>query len=198
MGLENPTPAEDIRQRVFQASRDHIRVGATITGQDDVLIRPGPFRTAFAVDSVSSRDMNVDGSITPVVFEIKPSSGKKYVITSLVFTIVDKSIRFLKFGGLPTLANGFKFEVKEGGLPVGEIPQSPIKDNLTFYEGGLRTFIQSEETDVLTAIFNAKEQASTALILIDADSDFIRVTIQDDLTGLDSFKLVSHGYEVDE
>ena len=143
--------------------------------------------------------MNVVGSLaSPVVFDVVPNPGKVLVLQTLVITIIDKAIKFNKFGGISALANGVKFEFKEGGNPAGEIPQSPIKTNSQFYEAGLTSEIQTEETDLFTAMFNFFTQSGTTLELAAARGEFIRMTVQDDLTGLTSFKVIIHGYEVDE
>ena len=159
--------------------------------------RPGDFRSAFVVDSSGSNELNINGS-TPVEFNVVPNTGKIYVVQTLVLTIIDTGIKFNKFGGIAALSNGVKIEFQEGGNSIIGLAESPFVRNSQFYEGGLSPEIQTEETDIFIAMFNFAVQAGTTLELADARSDFVRVTVQDNLTSLSNFKMIVHGYEVDE
>lgn len=184
-------PINDIQQRVFDAVLDCIRVCEQP--------RPGTAITTFAVAEIGgSNDLDVDGSVTPVVFNILPSPGKRYVVKTFVITMIDSAIKFNKFAGIPSLSAGLKVEIKEGGNDVGETANSPFKTNSQFYEAGLITLIQTEETDIFVSKLKVFEQFGTTLELIRSRSDFIKITVQDDLTNIDSFRILAQGYEVDE
>ena len=142
--------------------------------------------------------MTIDGSSTPVEFIITPSSGKKFIMTRLSFTIEDEAINFTKFGGISALSNGCDLLVKEGGEAERNLSaQGALKTNAQFYIAGLSTHIQSETTDLLNSVIVFTEMG-TSLVLKDSLSEYFKIVINDDLTNIKQFILIAQGYEVDE
>lgn len=161
-----------------------------VDAQSSTNPRPGTF-----VDK-QVFDMNVNGSSTPVNFDIFASTGKIFYVQRLTFTIIDNSINFEKFGGLSSLTNGIDIKTKEGGLaerPLG----TGIKKNSDFYEGGLKVTLENSTKDILVLTFEFTD-VNTSLKLVDSANDYIRLTVNDNLTGLDTYTMVAQGYEVDE
>jgi hypothetical protein len=72
------------------------------------VITPGHFITALLQTSGGSVEMNVDGSITPVVFEYTVPDGFKFLWERGLFTMSDaaKVMDATEFGPLPALTNG--------------------------------------------------------------------------------------------
>lgn len=182
---------EEARARVIEDSETLVNMSVNSDGSINTSIvrRLGTWTTS------SLTNMNVNGSVTPQVFTVTPSTGKKYVITRLVFTIEDSGIKYDRFGGLPTLTNGVNLLVKEGGL--SERTFGPFQSNQLLYQAGFDVEITSSTVDLLVAKLNLIESA-TAFELKDSLSEYIKVEINDDLTGLDNFTLSINGYEVDE
>lgn len=157
--------------------------------------RPGAFYGIQALNG-SSPDLNVDGSVTPVNFDIVANSGKKYIIKRIIITMIDESINFDKFAGISALTNGIDLKTKEGGLAERSLGDS-IQTNADFYKGGLSVLLESSTTDILTLVFEFNS-VDTSLILTDSASDYFRITVNDDLTSINTFVVRAQGYEVDE
>ncbi len=175
-------------------SKERLDVNADVNVQEEP--RPGPIRGAFAVDG-SNEDLSVDGSVTPVEFDIVANTGKIFFISKLTITLQDSSINFSKFGGIAALANGVQIVVKEGGLaerPLG----NPLQTNADFNHEGFEVNVQSSNEDLLTARIFVKNGFQSSVALADADGDYMRITVNDDLTSITKIKILAQGYEVDE
>lgn len=172
-----------------------LAVDAKVTGREN--IRPGTFLGELAVDSGSSDDLNVDGSVTPVVFNVVANTGKRFFIHRLILVMEDQNINFQKFGGIAGgITNGLDIEVKEGGQPIRSLG-GPIKLNAQFAFAGSGIAITASATDLMQVTFDVAARGTT-LELVDSDSDFFRITVNDDLTPIDVFKVVAQGFEVSE
>lgn len=172
-----------------------LKVDSLITGGNPNP-RPGTSTTKFALNG-SNQLMNVDGSGTPVVFSVVPSTGNIFFVFRIVVTMVGTGINFTKFGNIAALTNGLKVEIKEGGGALTEVIESPFKKNQQFYEGGFNSVIQSAAVDIFTLTFLFNDIGSV-LSLKDSLSELIKITVQDDLTNISSFRVVAQGYEVSE
>jgi len=142
-----------------------------------------------------SKDMNVDGSSTPVSFQNGPASGKLWYVFSLSIIIEDKSMSFAKFGGLPALANGCVFYAKSGGGAETEI--ATVNRNADFYLFANDLLIESSVDDILVAKYLPVVNAGTSILLTGSLTEYFKVTINDDLTGLTNYYVTIGGYEVD-
>jgi len=163
-------------------------------------LRPGIYRSAAAVDGGASSDLNVDGSVTPVEFNVVPNTGKIFFITEIALIMEDQAMNYTKFGGITGgLANGIGVEVKEGGETVRDIAiAGSIKTNAGFALAGGGIELSSSNTDLFVAIYNIVGKSKTSFKLVDSDGDFFRVTVNDDLRPIDNFKVIVYGHEVDE
>jgi hypothetical protein len=73
------------------------------------------YTTANSLLSVSHIDMNVDGSVTPVIFSILPFSLQKGDMTRVIVEMRSlDDMDFTTFGGLPELTNGCVIRVNNG------------------------------------------------------------------------------------
>jgi hypothetical protein len=157
---------------------------------------PGPFFNEF-LENGGSSDLNVDGSSTPVDFTLSPPSGKIYHIHKVLIGIEDTSINHDKFGGITGgLTNGILFKVKENGTERDLIPVA-LKKNAGFYVVAFDVTISSSTTDILVARWDFSDSGTT-LKLQDSTSDYLKLTVQDDLTTITQFKVLVQGYEVTE
>lgn len=132
--------------------------------------------------------MNVDGSTTPVIFEFKPGAGEIFDLQMLTLLMIDPgSMDTTDFGSILKLPTGFLLEMKVNG--TGPHTTALLKDN-----GDIATHFQS-----LPSIsgnenrgFLDEQDQFRGMMLFDVDpvplfgdkGDFIRWTVQDDLTKL--------------
>ena len=142
-----------------------------------------------------SKLMNIDGSVTPVDFLNGPASGKLWYVFSLTIIIQDKSMSFDKFGGLSALANGCVFYSKSGG--GSETTIATVNVNSDFYQFANDLVIESSVSDIMVARFLPVINAGTSILLTGSLTEYFKCTVNDDLTGLDSYTVAIGGYEVD-
>lgn len=173
---------------------DRLKVDAVITLTPNP--RPGLRVAEFLKESGGSSAVNVDGSVTPVTFSAAPPTGKKWFIHSITLVIEDTSINFKKFGGIAALTNGIEIKAKEGGL--AEVTLGTFKTNGDFHAFTTDIRLDSAATDFLTVNANIKQNTGTTLELADANSEILKVIVNDDLTTLDRFNVLIKGFEVAE
>lgn len=146
-----------------------------------------------------SRDMNVDGSTTPVVFEIKaPTSSKDLLIQEIRIAGNDNNIKFGQFMGINTvLTNGLELTIKsEDQVFTWPVFQNTddIKHQFTFRGGQWLLDIQAGRDDLVAGtIFDPaivlKAQGTYAT------DDYIRFTVNDNLTSIIQLEGIGFGFE---
>lgn len=138
----------------------------------------------------SSRSMNVDGSITPVVFAIEPLPIQSGDITRTICDIRDNvAMDFETFGGLAALTNGLVLRVNNGDGTYrilynfksnGDIIGHCFDNNFaTNNGGGTRGF-----TSRLTWASQGKYGVAIRLDGAVGTGEKLEWVVQDDLTGL--------------
>ena len=160
------------------------------------------YTSAGATVCISNKNMNVDGSVTPVIFRIEPLPlcGIKWDITRIMGSILSTtSMDDGKFGGLTALTKGVVFRKKNG-----------IYKNLfnAKTNGGLRArmYDVAYATKAPAGLYGmsfrrtyaGQSKAGVTVRLDAADSDELQVIIQDDLTGLDTFNVIVQGHLVED
>lgn len=199
------TPIHDSRDmHIINPTDSAKKVTTTTAGAKELLDvnaafseNPHPGRLVLAfLENGGSSDMVVDGSSTPVDFIGSPPTGKIWYIKSIHIIIEDSNINFSKFGGIGSLTNGVDFFVTEDGQ--SERTLASIKRNGQFYSFANDVEIQSAATDILIARINLGVNAGTTLSLTNSNSEQLKATVNDDLTGLDVFNVLMQGFEVDE
>ena len=147
----------------------------------------------FAMNG-SSIDLNVDGSVTPVDFTVEAPSGKIWYIHRVTILIEDIGTSFARFGGITSLTNGVDFKISQNGL--SEELLGNIKKNSEFYLFSKNIISESSTTDLLVIHIDIKELSGSVFILNETLNDIFTVTINDNLTGLNTFRVLLNGYEV--
>jgi hypothetical protein len=160
----------------------------------DGLISPVPSTTIIYFDTRlyngSSELMNVNGSVTPVNFDFTPASGETWYLDSITLFLQDNGVTSpTSFGAITELTNGLEFRVKSNGT---EYLISSCKNNMhlslhfkedQFVPGTTGLF---ETADIFTGRANFKNP----IILKNSTSDFVRMRVRDNLSGLDQLRTV--------
>ena len=140
-------------------------------------------------DGTGTKNANIDGSVTPVLFSIAPPATGVIVIHRLLVTITDNAlVTAEKYGGVAMLTNGISiglFDPSDDSLQTDYLDGIPIQSNCDWgrvcYDVDLRTwgtgnsFIQVRWT---------LSKSGTNLILRSSDDYHFGVLISDDITGL--------------
>lgn len=158
-------------------------------------------RTRIEEVGNSNMNMSVDGSITPVIFEYNanPNNGPDLVIDSLKFFGSDTNIKvnsayFLGKSGV--VANGIKIELIRDGIAILTDTLYNTIDLLAVWSTSAsdNKIIGQSGGDYFESTFSLADK-NLALVLRNGEADLIRVTIQDDLSSIDTMYLLIGGVE---
>jgi len=145
-----------------------------------------------------SKELNVDGSVTPVIFSLRadPDLAITVDVTRIIIHILDgTAMDDARFGGLVALTRGVVvrrvdgtyrniFNVKTNG-EIGEIAYDKSYDDKA--PAGLYG---------LSARLTFAGTNKMGVVIRLAPDEDLQVIIQDDLTGLDSFRIMIEGHVV--
>lgn len=140
------------------------------------------------LENVGSREMNVDGSVSPLDFEYNvPDRLAVLGVRLLISTATDMTNS--TFGDLPTLTNGITVQVGANVFPVMKNNEDlsqiwSLRDPDPRYGfGGLRT---AEFGEIYSRQY------------IVEDSEVISLQVADDLTGLSRMTCAVFGYKIND
>ena len=174
-------------------------------GDDYTLGLDSPLDFPFGVTdigSLDSYDLNVDGSVTPVVFSLGPTglaSNVEWDITRMLASLIGSTaMDDGKFASIPALLRGIMVrevngqtknifnaktngEIKEHAFDLSYADKAPAGQ---FGMGFRRSF-------------NGQEKNGVVIRLSNESGDGIQCIIQDDLTALNSFKVTVQGNHFD-
>lgn len=133
-----------------------------------------------------SDEMGVDGSGTPVEFVFNADTTNDIKLFSLRFVMVANVIRINpnRFGPFSALTNGVKVEVRTSSVTTQIGILNATVDFLDFHGPTTQPFDRSGSDDLMIIQHNF---GGTKLVA--GSGDFVKITIQDDLSGasLDTF-----------
>lgn len=184
----------------MQATVLSINVGANTITIDTPI--NNVYSPATAILSISTQNLNVNGSVTPQVFSVQPVDAQKGDIVSVSFSIEDNAnMDFETFGALPALTNGCVLRIKKSDGYYRNIYNFKTNQDLTvasylheFFEnngGGVRGFTSR-------MIFGGQDQHGVVIRLDAALGEELQMVVQDDLTGLLKFTVLAQGSEVQD
>lgn len=138
-------------------------------------------------------EMNVNGSVTPQVFEYVVPADRYFALFEMDLIIVDTSITMEKFGGLPALTNGILWQIVDGSNVEKYSWGSgqPIKANFQFYNNPGTSLQLGQGGDHVNAAWTAANLGLTGVL---QSGWKIRIVVRDDLTGLQHFQASVHGF----
>jgi hypothetical protein len=166
------------------------------------LIRQKQLRT-FLTNSSSSKDLNVDGSATPVEFSLEGEEGSTKWILRLRVLLNDVNMEiatndFRRFGTATAastpLTNGIEFFTEQSGVVTDFVAES-VKTIGEFmnYASDFVNFVNSVGTqeDFLSFDFTF----DVPIVLPAGAADRIVCRVNDDLTDVDLFQILAFGYQ---
>lgn len=157
--------------------------------------------TTAADICIGNVNMAVNGSVTPVIFKIGPlpAGEDKWDLTRILGNITDDSVMDdSKFGGISALTNGIFFRRNNGVYKNLFNVKTNGELSLRMYDTKY-----SDKAPAGTYGFSfrrtwAGQSKSGVTIRLDsADSDVFECVVQDDLTGLTTFKVAVQGHVVE-
>lgn len=169
---------------------------------DEFLTRYKLYR-GFLLNSSSSKDLNVDGSVTPVEFSVSSEDGKVLYVTHIRVLLNGTYFEmgtqdFRRFGTATTggaaLTNGITLQAIQGGVTT-DLFADPITRTGDFFNYSddyinLYNAVGSQE-DFLSFDFDFEQP----IVLPEAVEDKLVMTINDDLTSIDLFQVIVRGWQ---
>jgi len=164
------------------------KIPANLTVENNRLLVDPDFDVMWFVVPLlnsGSKNMNVDGSSTPVNFSFSPSSGKVYVKEVSFFIADSGTTSPNKFGKVAALTNGVQLQIQSKGIIYNV---ANIKDNSdiinTFADDPLIPSASAGFLDTNDA-YSGNLIYDRSIVLDNATSDYIQFIIQDDVSGID-------------
>ncbi len=160
-----------------------------------------PYDIATTTVVISTREMNVDGSVTPQVFSIKPLPQQKGDIIRAICIITDSSdMDFESFGGISGgLTRGIVLRKNNGNGTYRNIANFKNNGDIENYAydakyftnigGGVRGFSAR-------MTWNGKDKHGVVIRLEGVIDQSFEIVIQDDLTPLNSMRWIGQGSEL--
>ena len=159
----------------------------------------------FFEDSLGSNAQNVDGSTTPVEFQIKAGasvtkwiSGFRLILEGVNLEIATNDFR--RYGAATaansSLPNGVEIELFQSGVttPITADPVGVIGDYLT-YADDFTNLVNSVGTQEDYLAFDFLFESRAPVVLTEGTLDSITIRINDDLTAIDKQIAIARGYQ---
>ena len=167
-----------------------------------------PIDVAYTTSATCQRgitNMNVDGSVTPVVFTILPlnlsPTSNQWDIVRMIFAIQDgSSMDSSMFGSIAGgITNGIVVRQKNGFFQNYFNVKTNGDFALRAYDIAFddRASPQGEYFFRSRRTFGGQSKTGVTIRLAGEDDDEFQVIIQDDLTGLDNFSVTAQGHVVE-
>ena len=153
--------------------------------------------------SLGSRELNVDGSVTPKTFIVSPAGllpGTRWDVTRIVFHIQgDQTMDDGKFGDLAALTKGVIVRAGNGfsknimnAKTNGEFIERAFDREYADFPPATKSAV------VIRRTFGGSDKNGVVLRISTDDGDGVRCIVQDNLTALDLFRIVVQGHVTDE
>lgn len=155
------------------------------------------FPAATTLARIVNSNMNVNGSVTPQIFTARAGVNPIDFVRFIVSITDDSSMDDGKFGGLTALPRGLVFRIVDGFQKTifnfktnGEIKNfchDGTYTDATLGPGGSEGF---------NARITFGGQSKHGVVLRVSGAEVLQWVVQDDLTDLESLKIVGEGHEV--
>lgn len=150
------------------------------------------FISEYLLNGALSPNMNVNGSVTPVIFEYIVPAPFFFALSQHNLVITGANITADKFGPLASLTNGILWQILKADNSVAYSFGSgaPIKANYEFSHVAGSTIQNTGGQDQLTILW---EGTRLGILGVLETGWKIRVTVRDNLTAIPAFQATVHG-----
>ena len=154
------------------------------------------YESAEAVVLKVSKELNIDGSVTPVIFDLPNSTTTEFHITRIIIHLTDaNAMDDAKFGSLTSLTRGIVFRKKNSDGTYNNIFN--VKNNGEFGELAYDLTYQDAVKHGTYGLhcrltYSGLSKHGTCIKI--KQNEAIEVLVQDDLTSLDSFRIMAQGH----
>ena len=156
----------------------------------------GPQKQLFfkRFENGGSADMNVNGSVTPVVFSVSPPAGEVWRIASWSLYVQDGgTFDAEKWGNGITMTNGLVPMVNYGGTSYDLLDFPLINSgDLSSVSDGINHYAFGAGDEIITAEWSFVANGQYLRL---TENDAIQIVVNDDLTGLTKQYSLIKGYK---
>jgi len=139
--------------------------------------------------------MNVDGSVTPVTFWIRPLVDKDIFINEIRWYSTSASVKFGQFLNQPNpLTNGIKIEIKADDSYLLLPLYKSTEDFKNKFSNGIWSLEAQPSLTSILATFQLDAPFPIRYQGKFATDDYVKVTIQDDLLNIASLEMLVFGF----
>jgi len=146
-----------------------------------------------------TRELDVDGSVTPQIFsiEVGPNADQSIDITRLMISMYTATAVDLgSFGDLTSLTNGCVLRRVDGTIHnLYNVKNNGELANITFDYTPYTAAGQAQDGAKFRNTYNGTDKHGVTIRLDPGDE--LQWVIQDDLTGLTQFRIIAQGHYVD-
>jgi hypothetical protein len=160
---------------------------------------PQPIGNLFFQHALNggSDDMNVDGSVTPVVFEIPADATRDIVVEALAFESFANGIKIDKFLSINSpLTNGITIEIKSEDTVFSFLSiqnTNEFDSHFSFGPGRSYRLTFASGNDAMVARFAPQSPFVLMKSGSYATDDYIRVSINDDISSINKLSFLAFG-----
>ncbi len=154
----------------------------------------------FTIDGLGvTHEMDVNGSSTPVSFQVVVPAGKVGIISRVVFHMVDGGMTWAEFGGITALSNGVLVRARDSNDDVllDFMDGAALTSNSMFaHLAGVDAFLSVEAQDdafsVRWSLFK------TGYVPYLTAGQYLELLVQDNLSAITHFQAILQGRLIDE
>jgi hypothetical protein len=154
------------------------------------------YLTRHLRNSAGSEDANVNGSVTPVEFFVRPPPEEIWRIARMLVFVEDTKIIAAQYGNAGLLTNGVKLYIANDQYTLNDLLDGgTVNSNAEWAEYcfDAEAKIWGSGNEFLTVRWTFTK-AGVPLRLEGSKRERLAVLIQDDLTGLDTQEFIVQGY----
>lgn len=192
--------------RIISVDADRFYFGEILNIVTNTITLDNPIDFAYPATSectASNINMNVNGSVTPVIFNLRtgsPSIPSDVDVTRLLFSCTtDSAVDLGKFGNLTALAKGIVFRKIDGetrnyfNVKINKDIAAIAYDWTPYDASNPGTGIYGFSARLT---FGGQNKIGTVIRI--GPEDNLQAIIQDDLTGLDELRITVEGHVVQD
>jgi hypothetical protein len=192
--------------RAYFGNIQAIAIGGGVGGTDRITLDT-PIDFSFKAGNTAAcftRDLNVDGRKVadggpgPQIFSIQvgPNATQGIEITRLMISMyTDGAVDLGSFGNLTSLTNGCVLRRVNGVVHnIYNVKNNGELANITFDYDPYTEIGQGQDGCKFRNTYNGEDKHDTAIVLEPGDE--LQWIVQDDLTGLDQFRVLAEGHYV--
>ncbi len=162
-------------------------------------VNTNPQVLEFVVNNSGSVNANVDGSVTPQIFQVGPPENETWIISRMMIHIEDTGgTATNKYGSVNQLANGTIIRTNISGV-IYNFTDEPVDSNADWGEYNYDVTYLNFGGGNANEVINSRWTFSNGGAYVKLEyGDSFQVVIQDDISALVEHTFLIHGYKLEE